>query len=252
MDGNFYGVELAVIHDQDYKDLGLEGARFLKDNLTSAGITQGIIVNLGCGSGHVEKYFADTDFEMIGVDLSPEMIKLAKINAPQAQFICNSFIDFPLPDCVAVTAIGEVFNYLADSRNNYETLISLFKRIKSHLVPGGIFVFDFLEPKVYQILDHPFKIIENDRYTMIIEYLDHPEHQQMSRNITTFTAVEGLYQKSFEKHQLQLFDRDWIEGQLRKIGFEIKQISGYGPLKFRPKHNGYLCINQTTPSSAKL
>ena len=68
------------------------------------------------------------------------MIELARERAPEAEFRVGSLYDAEIPPCGAVTAVGEVLNYLFDEEGG--GLLPLFRRVYEALVPGGVFVFD--------------------------------------------------------------------------------------------------------------
>src|SRR4029078_5065734 len=82
----------------------------------------------------------------LGIDISPSMIRLARRHAPAATFRVGSFLSVPLPQCAAVTSIGEVVNYAFDRRSGIRGLAQFFRRVFRALQPGGIFVFDIVEP----------------------------------------------------------------------------------------------------------
>lgn len=62
------------------------------------------ILELACGPGNITKYLLEkrTDFKILGTDLAPNMIALAKINNPTA--------DFQLMDCRAITRLNKKFD----------------------------------------------------------------------------------------------------------------------------------------------
>lgn len=66
--------------------------------------------------------------------------------SPHCQFQVGSLLKTNIPDCIAVTAVGEVVNYLFDPDNTDQALRQLFYRVYHALIPGGLFVFDIAEP----------------------------------------------------------------------------------------------------------
>ena len=88
------------------------------------------------------------NYSVIGVDYSASMIELAKKNVPKVKFIVGSFHEIEIPKCVAVLAIGEVFNYNFDEKTNYKSLKKVFQRIYNSLEKDGMFMIDFLEEKL--------------------------------------------------------------------------------------------------------
>jgi hypothetical protein len=66
-------------------------------------------------------------------------------HASHAKFRCESFVSAKLPKCIAVTAIGEIFNYVADHRNTSQQL-KVFHCVHDARAAAGLFLFDFAEP----------------------------------------------------------------------------------------------------------
>jgi SAM-dependent methyltransferase len=59
---------------------------------------QGVIADLGCGPGHVTRFLAQQGADVIGLDLSPEMISIARERAPELPFTVGSMLDLPFED----------------------------------------------------------------------------------------------------------------------------------------------------------
>jgi 2-polyprenyl-3-methyl-5-hydroxy-6-metoxy-1,4-benzoquinol methylase len=53
------------------------------------------VLDVGCGGGQDSKFLADNDCSVLGIDISKEMIKLAKKHAPEADFKVTDVIDLP-------------------------------------------------------------------------------------------------------------------------------------------------------------
>ena len=66
-------------------DLYHDSLNILSEKLTKVGAN---ILDVGCGPGNITKYLLlqRNDFNILGIDLSPKMLELAKINNPDAQF----------------------------------------------------------------------------------------------------------------------------------------------------------------------
>lgn len=59
----------------------------------------GKILDVGCGSGNKDvPYFIEKGYDYTGIDFSEEMIRLAKINNPDTEFVCASVYDMDFPD----------------------------------------------------------------------------------------------------------------------------------------------------------
>jgi SAM-dependent methyltransferase len=142
--GLFYGGDLAYVHDAAFGHLARGGARMLLRLLGRTGIRTGLVIDLGAGSGITARALTDAGYEVLGVELSPDMVEFARRRTPAARFVRSSLLDADLPACAAVTAIGARLNYAADPRAGRRQLGPLFARIHQALEPGGLFLLDLL------------------------------------------------------------------------------------------------------------
>src|SRR5215469_14060460 len=113
-----YTEDLAYIHDTGYGDFARTAAPALLESLRARGITSGLVVDLGCGSGIWAQALVAAGYDVLGIDISPAMIRLARRKAPGAKFRTASLLSAELPPCAAVTAIGECVNYAFDPSNS--------------------------------------------------------------------------------------------------------------------------------------
>src|SRR5215831_10229910 len=139
---SFYGEDLACLHDQHYSDFVTSAAPQAILMLRAAGVKTGLVCDLGCGGGQLSASLLQAGYCVIGVDISPAMIAIARKKAPGASFIQGSVAQVSLPLCDAAIAIGEVFNYLGSRK----TIARAFGNIFRSLRPGGILIFDTKEP----------------------------------------------------------------------------------------------------------
>ena len=102
-----YGEDLAYIHDLGFGNFARSAAPFVLKLLHQEGESGGLVVDLGCGSGILAKELSDEGYRVLGFDLSPAMIDIARGRVPTADFRVGSFLSAKLPRCAAVTAIGE-------------------------------------------------------------------------------------------------------------------------------------------------
>ncbi len=109
-----YKDDLAYIHDVGYGDFAKNAAPELLAILRRRGLEDGLVVDLGCGSGLWAEELCGAGYDVLGVDISPAMIEIARCRAPQATFEVGSFLKVDLPRCGAVTSLGECLNYLFD------------------------------------------------------------------------------------------------------------------------------------------
>ena len=140
----WYREDLAYIHDTSFGGHALESAPGILEILGRSQIGEGLVVDLGCGSGLWARELTKARYRVLGIDISESMIASRKDGYRRLSF--GSVFDSDIPLCGAVTAIGEVLNYLFDPANDPRRLLDLFYRAYDALAPGGVFVFDVAEP----------------------------------------------------------------------------------------------------------
>jgi SAM-dependent methyltransferase len=140
-----YRYDLAYIHDAGFGHLAASAAPVVIEELKRAGTHSGTVVDLGCGSGITSRLLCDAGYEVVGIDLSEPLIEMARKRVPDAAFRMGSFTTADIPPCVAVMAIGEVFNYIFDTANSTAVRAKAFDRIYAALAPGGLLVFDMAD-----------------------------------------------------------------------------------------------------------
>src|SRR5262245_2215204 len=110
MQSGAYRSDLAYIHDAGFGSFVAGAAPWLLALLRSSGLDDGLVIDLGCGSGIWARELLMAGYRVLGFDISPAMVTLARKAAPRGEFHAASFVKAPLRPCVAVTAIGEIFN----------------------------------------------------------------------------------------------------------------------------------------------
>jgi SAM-dependent methyltransferase len=222
---NAYESDLAYIHDSGFGGFARGSAPGLLSLLQENDITGGLVVDLGCGSGIWARALADLGYEVVGVDISPAMIELARQQVPEAQFHIQSFVEFPIPACRAVTALGEVFNYLFDPKNSLRTLRRVCKGVFDALPPHGLLVFDVAAPGRCKGIRQRFT--EGDDWTCLVEMHQDVARQRLTRRIVSFRKVGDTYRRNEESHTQQLYPGAKIAEMLRQIGFRVRLVRSY-------------------------
>ena len=79
---SYYGPDQAQIHHTRFGDLAADAARLLIERLDAVGLTDGHVMDLGCGSGILAAALIAAGYAVTGVDISSAMIDLSLVNAP--------------------------------------------------------------------------------------------------------------------------------------------------------------------------
>jgi len=142
----YYKEDLAYVHDVGFGDYALDSAPGILEILARNGIREGLVVDLGCGSGLWAQELTKAGYRVLGIDISESMIDTARRRVPDAEFRVGSLFEADIPPCQAVTSVGEVLGHLFDPENDHQGLVHLFRRVYDALAPGGVFIFDVAEP----------------------------------------------------------------------------------------------------------
>ncbi|MBL7870579.1 MAG: methyltransferase domain-containing protein [Cyclobacteriaceae bacterium] len=234
----YYKNHLAHIHDKYFGDLSKNAALDLITNIWTNQTGRNVI-DIGCGSGILASILVANDFSVTGVDISNDILEIARKRAPSAKFIHASLHNFEFSPCDIVTAIGEPINYLFDHKSNYESCFIFFNKVYNNLEGNGLFVFDFLTTKIG--LNDSSKIIEKEDMTMFLSVAIDKDNSILKRTMIYFIKDGNFYVRDTETHKQYLFDEKVIVDQLLSIGFEVKKIDGYNGHQFRDGHIGLIC-----------
>lgn len=245
-----YGDDLAYIHDVGYGGFAEGSAPGLLDLLRAGGIPDGVVVDLGCGSGIWARHLTDAGYHVVGADISPAMIALARKRAADADFHVRSFLTFELPRCRAITALGEVLCYQFDEANGREALARLFQRAASALEPGGLFIFDIAEVGLDR--ERPPTCREGDGWATLVRIEYDAGRDQLVRHITTFRRTGTLYRRHQETHRLQLYRRGEMSALLRRAGFRVRAVRQFGGQELLPGRVGFVARKPHAPPRDKV
>jgi SAM-dependent methyltransferase len=227
-----YQDDLAYIHDTGFGGFARGSSPGLLSLFRQSGIAGGLVVDLGCGSGIWARQLADAGYQVLGVDISPAMIDLARRRVPEGRFHVGSFVRFPIPPCRAVTALGEVFNYLFDPEISLRTLRRVCERVFHALTPAGLLVFDVAQPGRCKGLTQRF--MEGQDWACLVELRRDVARQRLTRRIVSFRKVGDAYRRHEESHTQQLYPGTKVAEMLRAVGFRVRQARRYGDHALRP------------------
>jgi len=231
--------EQAVDHLNDDR-VALAAAGELIDQLQRRGISEGLVVDLGCGSGLTARRLTDAGYNVIGVDISPEMVELARTNAPDATFIVDSLFSFDIPPCVAITAIGESINYAIDDSTTRQDVDGFVQRVFDVLLPGGLAMLDAAGPGRIGPGVRNDARFEGDGWALFVRTEGSDDGLTMTRETMLFRQEGDVWRRTDERHRLDLFSPESVTEQLLGTGFDVLVMSGYEDLTFPEGWNGFL------------
>ena len=173
--------------------------------LRQYGITGGLALDLGCGTGKMTELLAEAGFDMIGVDNSEDMLELAMekrlVSGHDILYLLQDMQEFELYGTVgAIVSVCDSINYITDE----EELLEVFRLANNYLDPHGIFLFDFnTEYKYREILGDNTFAEEREECSFIWENYYDPEEEINEYELTLFVREEEdpeLYRRYQETH----------------------------------------------------
>ena len=236
----FYRKDVAYIHDVGHADFALRSAPGILEILKENGIPDGMVVDLGCGSGQWARELVRAGYRVLGIDISEDMIELARQKAPGAEFWVGSLFEAEIPPCDAVTAVSEVLNYLFDPQNEERGLDHLLGRVHEALGPGGVFVFDVLGPGQVPpgTTSRGWSAVKD--WAVLNEKEENTERGTMERRIFSFRKVGDLYRRDGEVHRVRLYEPEDLAESLRGAGFEVETRGSYGSYPLGSNHTAFV------------
>ena len=122
----YYRRDLALVHHRGFgfhADACAPGVLALLEPVLDA---DGLVVEIGCGSGLLTRYLIDAGHRVIATDASPAMLDLARDVAGDAQEIRRLTLpDDPIPAADAIVGVGHALNYLPDADAIDRALIAI-------------------------------------------------------------------------------------------------------------------------------
>ncbi|MGI6006606.1 MAG: class I SAM-dependent DNA methyltransferase [Ruminococcus sp.] len=214
---SFAGVYDMFMDNVDYD----RWSDYLNSLLKERGIADGLVLDLGCGTGSITLRLAQAGYDMIGVDLSADMLQIAQEKKEKADcdilYLQQDMCEFELYGTVrAVVCVCDSVNYLTEE----EEVLSAFRLVNNYLDPGGIFIFDFNTIHKYETMGET-TIAENRREASFIweNYYDREERIN-EYDLTLFIreGEENLFRKYEETHFQRGYSLEKLKELLEEAG----------------------------------
>ena len=197
-----------------------------------------LVLDLACGTGTLTAILAERGYDMTGVDLSPEMLSVARERCPEdVLLLLQDITSFELYGTVgAVTCSFDSLNHLT-RKGQLERCFSL---VHNYLDPNGLFVFDMNTParfeKEYGKKSYQLEAETEDGRAVFCNWQnDYSAKRGVCRfYLSVFTEInagEELYSRRDEEWQERCFTREEIEEKLLDAGFELCGVWGSTKMK---------------------
>ncbi|MCB6414740.1 class I SAM-dependent methyltransferase [Dorea acetigenes] len=214
-----------------------EWAEYLAAILREYGIEDGLVLDLGCGTGSMTEKMAAKGYDMIGVDNSGEMLEIAMEKKEKSGwdilYLMQDMREFELYGTVrGVISACDSVNYITDEKE----LEQVFRLVNNYLDPKGIFIFDFnTEYKYREVLGNQTIAEDRDDCSFIWENYYYEDQQMNEYELTLFIKEEKeLYRKYQELHLQRAYTLDVMKDLIAWAGLEY--VTAYDAYTMDPPH----------------
>ena len=221
-----------------------EWSRYVIGLLREYGIDGGLVCELGCGTGSITRRLRDAGYDMIGFDISEDMLDVAreyefeKVWQGEGEgnrgqecgegldilYLNQDMREFELYGTVAaIISLCDSMNYITQE----EDLKKVFELVNNYLDPGGIFIFDMNTVHKYRDLIGDATIAENREDCSLIWENSYQEETGLNQyDITIFRRVdfeegEALYERIQETHIQRAYEPETIVRLIDEAGMEF-------------------------------
>ncbi|WP_066639899.1 class I SAM-dependent DNA methyltransferase [Desulfolucanica intricata] len=226
--------ELAGIYDYLVQGVDFEGwIDYIEKLLQKFNYKPRNVADLACGTGNTTFPFARRGYNVIGVDLSPQMINIAQEKAIQQnldiKFLVQDIRELNLHHKMdLITCFHDGLNYLL----NYEDIKLAFKKVYQNLIPDGLFIFDLNSVHWLANTDPETTVIEEEDLTLIWQSSYDRANDIWEINLTSFVRKNDLYSKFKEQHREKAYTPYEIELALKEAGLDL--LGSYDSFTFEP------------------
>lgn len=194
---------------------------YLNNLFKKYGIEDGLLLDLGCGTGKLTRAMADYGYDMIGVDYSYEMLDIAKSQSEESiLYLLQDMREFELYGTVkGIYSACDCMNYILEE----DELREVFALVNNYLDPGGIFVFDINTSYKYQELLAENTFAETrEEGSFIWENFYDVEEGINEYDLTLYIREEdGRFQRFEETHFQKCYEIEMIKTLLEEAGLEF-------------------------------
>lgn len=163
------------------------------------------VLDLGCGTGTLTELLARRGYDMIGVDLSEEMLRIAVDKREKSGldilYLCQDMRELELYGTVgAAVSVCDSVNYLLEE----DDVVQTFRLVNNYLYPEGLFIFDFNTIYKYAEVIGDATIAEDrEECSFIWENTYYEEERINEYDLTIFVREEGDRYRRFQETHLQ-------------------------------------------------
>jgi SAM-dependent methyltransferase len=219
----YYDRDLALIHHRGFgfhADACAPGILALLEP-----VHDGLVLEVGCGSGLLTRHLVDAGLRVMATDASPAMLELARETAPGAEIRRLTLPDDPVPEADAVVSVGHTLSYLPDEA----AIDRALARLADALRPGGVLALDLCDLEWARARSDaaPHGWAGED-WALVTEF-SVPTPDLSVREMPTFVRnADGSYTRGTERHDNVMVDTARIPALLAEHGVEAVARRSFG------------------------
>lgn len=189
--------------------------------LKKYGVSDGILLDLACGTGSMSVRLSKAGYDVIGVDNSEEMLAQARENSYDSQilYLCQDMKELDLYGTIrACVCCLDSINHLL-SEDDVKTV---FSKVSLFTESGGLFVFDVNSPYKHRcvLADNTFVYDMDDVYVVWQNRLDRAT-DTVDITLDFFEYEDGCYYRECEEFSERAYSVGTIKKLLDETGFEV-------------------------------
>jgi 2-polyprenyl-3-methyl-5-hydroxy-6-metoxy-1,4-benzoquinol methylase len=231
-----------LMYDIDYS----KWADYIEDIFRINNHKPSLILDLGCGTGNFCIEMAKRGYDMIGVDLSVDMLNCAREKSAEQGldilYLNQDMTDFELYGTVdVIVCLMDSINYILYKKD----IKRMLKLVRNYLNPNGLFIFDVNTPyKFENVFGNNVFYDISDEATYIWQNYYNSKTKVCEFELTFFVKDNEAYKKYDEVHYERSYDKTELKDMLKSSG--LKLVSIYDDLKLsspskKSQRNFYVC-----------
>lgn len=222
----YYRSDLALVHHLGFGFHADNVAPGILALLEPVRERDGVVVEIGCGSGLLTKYLVDAGHRVIATDASEAMLDLARAYVPGVEdFQLVALPDDPVPVADAIVSVGHPISYLPDE----DAVLRAFAVLADALEPAGVLAVD-IEDLLWgsHRVDAPPSGRVGDDWAILLEY-EQPAPGRFVRQTAAFLRNDdGTWRRDDERHENVLLDTSVLPALLAEHGVEATVGDAFG------------------------
>ena len=226
-DDPYYKAALAKVHHEGFGFHADACAPGILNHLAPIRERDGLVLEVGCGSGLLTKHLTAAGHRVIATDASPAMLDIARDYAPAAlEHRVVMLPDDPLPEADAIVSTGHALSYIDTQARLEAALVACARALR----PGGMLAVDLEDLSTRDAqMARPPAVWVGEEWAMFMERIsDGPAH--FARSMTIFVREDdGRYRREHERHDNVLIDVPGVVPPLLEAeGLEVEVGRSFG------------------------